>query len=142
MYAATSYLARRGEPTLLDDLSGHDVIGFDETMSRLEPALWLDRRASGGAVVMRGNSIVAVLNAAIVGMGIAVLPCFLADNEPNLRRLTDEVISAFEICLVFHPDVAKIARVRTVIDFIAEAIGQEAAMLGGEGLSSVPASQR
>ena len=132
VYAATSYIARRGKPTSLDDLSGHDVIGFDEAMSQVAPALWLGRHAGGATIVLRGNSIVAVLNAAIVGMGIAVLPCFLAANESNLSRLTDEIISAAEIWLVYHPDVAKIARVRTVLDFLTEAISREAALLGGE----------
>jgi DNA-binding transcriptional LysR family regulator len=36
---------------------------------------------------MRGNSIVAVLNAAIFGMGLTVLPCFMGDAEPALRRV-------------------------------------------------------
>ena len=83
--------------------------------------------AGSAEVVLRGNSIVSVLNAAIVGMGLAVLPCFLADAETSLRRLTPAVVGTREIWLVFHPDVARIARVRTVIDFVTEAIGREAA---------------
>jgi DNA-binding transcriptional LysR family regulator len=132
VYAAERYLARHGRPASLDDLSGHFVVGFDETMAQVPGALWLSEHAGNADVVLRGNSIVAALNAAIVGMGIAVLPCFLAEAEPNLRRLSDAVIDSREIWLVFHPDVAKIARVRTVIDFITEVIGREAAMLGGE----------
>ena len=142
VYAAKSYIARRGKPTSLDDLSGHDVIGFGDAMSQASPALWLGHRTTGATVVLRGNSIVAVLNAAIVGMGIAVLPCFLADNELNLSRLTDEIIGAAEIWLVYHPDVAKVARVRTVIDFFTEAIGRKAAMLGGEVAPSGSALKR
>ena len=50
------------------------------------------------------------------------------DAEPNLRRLTDEVIGTRDIWLVFHPDVAKIARVRTVIDFVTEFVGARGAV--------------
>ena len=132
IYAADSYLVRRGTPSSLDDLSGYDVIGFDETMAGVPGALWLDGHAGRAEVVLRGNSIVAVLNATIVGMGIAALPCFLAEAEPNLRRLTDEVVGAREIWLVFHPDVARIARIRTVIDFVTEIVGREAVTLRGE----------
>ena len=81
VYAAAGYLARRGMPASLDDLSGHDVIGFDEIHGPGAGALWLADHAGGAEVVMRGNSIVAVLNAAIVGMGIAILPCFLATRS-------------------------------------------------------------
>ena len=83
-------------------------------------------------MMLRGNSIMAVLNAAIVGMGLAVLPCFLAEAEPTLRRLTPKILGSREIWLVFHPDVARVARVRTVIDFVTEIIGQEADKLRGE----------
>jgi DNA-binding transcriptional LysR family regulator len=132
VYAAASYLARRGTPPSLDDLSGHDVIGFDETMANVPGALWLAGHVGSAEVVLRGNSIVSVLNAAIIGMGLAVLPCFLADAETSLRRLTPAVVGTREIWLVFHPDVARIARVRTVIDFVTEAIGREADTLRGE----------
>ena len=140
VYAAAAYLARRGTPASLDDLSGHAVIGYDETMAQVAGALWLDSHAAGAEVVMRGNSIVAVLNATIVGMGIAVLPCFLAGAEPNLRRLADDLVGSREIWLVFHPDVAKMARVRTVIDFVTEVIGSEAATLRGDRGSSASRS--
>ena len=132
VYAAAAYLARRGMPASLDDLRGHAVIGFDETLAQVPGALWLDRHAAGAEVVMRGNSIFAVLNAAIVGMGIAVLPCFMAEAEPNLRRLSAETTGSREIWLVFHPDVAKIARVRTVIDFVTDAVAGEVTRLRGE----------
>ena len=132
VYAAESYLARRGTPPSLDDLSAHDIVGFDETMANTPGALWLNAHAGGARVVLRGNSIVAVLNAAIVGMGVAVLPCFLAGAEPNLRRLTDEVVGTREIWLVYRPDVMGIARIRAVIDFVTEVIRREATTLRGE----------
>ena len=138
VYAAASYLKRRGTPASLDDLRGHAVIGFDETMAGVPGAQWLDSHAGGAEVVMRGNSIVAVLNAAIVGMGIAVLPCFMADAEPNLQRLCPEVIGSRDLWLVFHSDVARIARVRTVIDFVTDVVGSEAAILRGERRSALP----
>jgi DNA-binding transcriptional LysR family regulator len=139
LYASESYVARRGAPPSATDLAGHDVIGFDETMSGIPGARWLKDHAAGAHVMLRGNSIVSVLNAAIVGMGLAVLPCFLAEAEPTLRRLVPEVLGSREIWLVFHPEVARIARVRRVIDFVTEIVGQEAWMLRGEaGAISAP----
>jgi hypothetical protein len=65
-------------------------------------------------------------------MGLTVLPCFLAEAEPSLRRLTDDVLASRPTWVVFHPDVAKIRRVRIVIDFISAIVGREATALRGE----------
>jgi DNA-binding transcriptional LysR family regulator len=131
LYASEGYLRRRGAPASPRDLAGHDVIAFDESMAAVPGAIWLDRHGAGARVAIRGNSIPAVLNAAIVGMGLAVIPCFMGDVEPTLSRLTPEVLGSREIWLVFHPDVARIARVRRVIDFVTMVIGEESARLRG-----------
>ena len=68
----------------------------------------------------------------IAGMGVTVLPCFLAEAAPGLRRLTDEVLATRPIWMVFHPDVGQIRRVRTVIDFVTTIVAREAATFRGE----------
>src|SRR5262249_49498009 len=93
LYASADYLARVDVSAAPANLAGHDVIGFDPTMAGNPGALWLEDHLEGARVVVRCNSLVAALNAATVGMGIAVLPCFLADREPPLHRLTDQVVA-------------------------------------------------
>lgn len=132
MYASENYIARRGLPSSATDLAGHEVIGYDESLAQVPGAIWLAQHADGAQLIMRGNSIISVLNAALVGMGVAVVPCFLADPEPTLRRLVPEVLGSREIWLVFHPDVARIPRVRRVIDFVTETIRQSTSLLRGE----------
>jgi DNA-binding transcriptional LysR family regulator len=132
VYASKAYLARRGTPASFDDLLGHDVIGFDETMSGIPGARWLSDHAGRAEVVLRGNSILSPLNATVIGMGISVLPCFLAEAEPTLKRLLPDVVGSRELWLVCHPDVARIARVRTVIDFVTELVAREAVVLRGQ----------
>jgi DNA-binding transcriptional LysR family regulator len=132
LYASESYLARAGTPESPADLGRHEVISFDETMARNPGAIWLEEHKAGARVVLRCNSLVSALNASIAGMGVTVLPCFLAEAEPTLRRLTDEVLATRAIWMVFHPDVAQIRRVRTVIDFVSAIVGREAATFRGE----------
>ncbi|HZP19274.1 MAG TPA: LysR family transcriptional regulator [Bauldia sp.] len=138
IYAALSYVERRGLLPSATDFRGHDVIGFDETLAAVPGALWLAEHGAGSREILRGNSIVAILNAAIVGMGVAILPCFIAEAEPTLRRLTPDIIGSREVWLVFHPDAARIARVRSVIDFVTETMAAEADRLGGTA-APVPA---
>jgi DNA-binding transcriptional LysR family regulator len=70
-----------------------------------------------------------VLNAATVGMGLAVLPCFLAD--PPLDRLSPAVVGARDMYLVVRPDLAKIARIRAVMDFVIAVVDRERSRLSG-----------
>ncbi len=132
LYASKSYLARSGTPGTPSDLGSHDIIGFDETMARIPGAVWLREHNVGARIVIRCNSLVSALNACTGGMGVAVIPCFLAEAEPSLRRLTEEVIASPAICVVFHADVADIKRVRTVIDFITTIISRDAASFRGK----------
>jgi DNA-binding transcriptional LysR family regulator len=131
LYASEGYLARHGKPVSPTDLAGHEIIGFDESLSATPGAQWFAEHAASARIMLRGNSIPAVINAAIVGLGLAMVPCFLADAEPTLRRVTPDVLGSREIWLVFHPDVARIARVRRVIDFVTEIIGRAAPQLRG-----------
>ena len=140
LYAATDYLGRRGMPPGPEALGGHDVIGFDASLANTPGGLWLQEHAEGTNVVMRGNSIVASLNAAVCGMGIGALPCFLADTAPGLRRLTPRVLGARDIFLVVHPDLARVARVRAVMEFVVETFTKDAALWSGvtAGTQSAP----
>ena len=131
MYASVDYVARRGTPPDPETLGGHDVIAFDDSMGQTPGGLWLAAHAKVCNVAMRGNSVVAVLNAAICSMGVAVIPCFLGEPEPQLRRLTPRVLGARDIHLVVHPDLARVARVRAVMDFIVELFERDAALWTG-----------
>lgn len=130
VYAAEAYLARVDAP-LTTGLSGHEVIAYDADHAFYPGAEWLSANAREASVVMHGNNIISVLNAATIGLGIAALPCFLADVEPTLRRAFPEIIATRPMWLVVHPDLARVARVRVVMDSIIEMMSAEASLLAG-----------
>lgn len=131
MYASPAYVARKGAPPSPEDLRGHELVGFDKSMGAVPGALWLDEHGEGAQIVMRGNSIVAALNATILALGIAVLPCFIADPESALQRVTPRVLGGRGIFLVAHPDLTKVAKVRTVMDFVVETFERDAKLWSG-----------
>ena len=57
-------------------------------------------------------------------MGVVVLPCYMADLDPGLRRIISEPMTenAPDLWVLSHPDVRRVARVRLFTDFIAEVI--------------------
>jgi len=131
LYASEGYLERRGPLSGVGGFAGHEIIGFDDSMSRVPGALWFAEHARAAQVPMRGNSINAVVNAAVAGFGIAAVPCFLGGAEPTLRRVLPELIGVRDVWVVFHPDVGRIARVRRVIDFVTEEVGADRDFLMG-----------
>lgn len=130
LYASKSYVERKGRATT-ENLAGHDVVAYDATMSGVPGGQWIGANSDGANIVMRGNSLLSVLNAVVVGMGVSVLPCFIAEPEQTLVRLTSEVLGSRDVWLVLHPDIARIARVRAVIDYVKEVIQAEQVSLAG-----------
>lgn len=122
MFATPEYVARRGAPSPLPDLRGHDVVGYDETLGHVPGARWLSDHAAGATVVFRGNSLRAVLDAAAAGLGLTVLPHFIASREPRLSAVATEVLGTRTLSLVVHPALKGVARVRVVMDFLIEAV--------------------
>ncbi|HET7539929.1 MAG TPA: LysR family transcriptional regulator [Polyangiaceae bacterium] len=122
MFASPAYLARRGNPSPIGDLSGHDIVAYDAPLEHVPGARWLDEHADGANVVFRGNSLRAIVDAAVAGLGLTVLPHFLATRSSGLSLLAPDVLGTRTLSIVIHPDLVRVARVRAVIDFLAEAV--------------------
>lgn len=130
-YASRAYVEARGAIPPSGALAGHDVIGFDESLAQVPGALWLEANGAGASVVFRSGSLPAACNAALAGLGIAVIPCLLGDLEPGLVRLLSKTVGGREAYLVVHPDLARVARVRVVMAFLVERFAASAAFLQG-----------
>ncbi|MEO6032607.1 MAG: LysR family transcriptional regulator, partial [Burkholderiaceae bacterium] len=87
VYASRHYIERRGQPDRIEALERHDLVGFDESMIDHRAAKWLRQVAPGGRVVARNNSVLGLLHSVKAGLGVAPLPCAIADAEPELVRV-------------------------------------------------------
>lgn len=131
LYASKGYLAARGKPRPRE-LSGHDLIGFDETFQPEAEMRWLAQHARGARVVFKSNSSQSQLAAAEAGMGLALLPCYLADPVPGLVQVLPVSKGVVRgLWLVLHRDLRHTARVRALADFLVEALHRERAVLRG-----------
>ncbi len=115
-YAAPAYLAR----TPRTALAQHAWIGFEESLRHLRSAKWIAANVAPERIVYRADSVLAINAAARAGMGVAALPCYLGDADPDLRRI-GEPCEELEVplWLLTHPDLKRVARVRAVLDFLA-----------------------
>lgn len=125
MFASPTYLARHGKPEPTDDLREHEIVGYDAPLAHVPGARWLDEHAEGASVVFRGNSLRAVVDAAAAGLGLTVLPHFLGARTAGLALVSPDVLGTRTLSLVVHPDLVNVARVRAVLDFLADAVRRD-----------------
>jgi len=135
LYASAEYLARRGRPSSVDALDGHDLVGFDASLARTPGAMWLEPRAQKGRIVVRANTTGALVTLLAAGQGIGIVPCFTATG---LVRLTDEVLASNELFAVIHEEQRDVPRVRIVLDYLVEVLTRERERLTGRVCASAP----
>lgn len=131
LYASDAYLARRPAPNNPRDLAGHDIIAFDESLTGVPGAKWIAEYGGGATIVLRNREMTDMLAAATSGLGLAVLPCMLAETEPTLRRLTSEVLGTHRISLVYRREMLRAEPVRKVIAFVTGVMREHADRLSG-----------
>jgi DNA-binding transcriptional LysR family regulator len=131
LYASPDYLARFGEPDLATGLAGHEVIEYLEETDVVEMR-WVRRIAPQARRGLRSTALQAHLAMVLDGGGIGVLPCFLGDGEPGLRRLTDPLEGAERgLWMAIHRDLRNVPRIRAVADFLAGEIRRRQPALEG-----------
>ena len=129
LYGASSYL--KLVPRLGPGCPGHSVItAYD--IPQLPSGDWLVKFATKSRVAYRTNSTEAQYWAAVGGMGLACLPCYLGDSDNRLIRvLPPQEGPSREIWLGIHHDNQHIPRIRVVVDFLAELIKVNQTRLSG-----------
>jgi len=120
--AAPSYLAIYGTPKNIDDLRKHRLaMQFaDQTKSREVLTGLFPGVAVNDLVKFSTNNSSALLWAIIKGAGIGWSPTYIHVMGPNMVPLDIDAIFPFDIWLTYHPDAARVPRVRRLIDWIIE----------------------
>jgi len=125
LYATPEYLALIGNPVIPADLSRAEIIGFDDTDVMVNGLNKL------GLSLTRANFPVQTTNHLVQwemirqGIGIGVVPEWLGDNDPRLRRaLPDLTPLEFPVWLTAHRELNTSRRVRLVFDLLAETLAR------------------
>ena len=120
LYASEAYLAKRPPPADPTNLAGHDVIAYDRSFASLPAAQWVERHATGANIVLRCREMSEMVAAAVSGVGVALLSCWLADQESTLRRLTDDVLILRDLSIVYRREARQAKPVRAAIALLTE----------------------
>jgi DNA-binding transcriptional LysR family regulator len=130
LYCSREYAERCGVPETLEDLRNHAIIGGGGGNLWHHYRAWLRELGLEEQVVMHHATSTGLLSGVRSGFGIAVLPCIVADAEPDLIRCKPpRKDHARSFWLLTHDRVRRSPRVRTVVDFLYERLMQHVAQL-------------
>lgn len=132
LYGSRAYLARKGRPRRVTraGLAGHEVILYIGALATVPMARLFAEHAVDAEVVLRSDSVAAVYEAVKANLGLAVLPCGLAESR-GLDRLGGKVLGSNPIWTVVHEDLLHNGRVRVVMQFLMELMKRERRALAG-----------
>jgi DNA-binding transcriptional LysR family regulator len=130
IYAAPSYLARRGEPAHPSQLGEHDCL---VTRAARSPTTWNLEPNSGGDAcsvsisgALHANHVEVLAEAAIHGAGIVMLPAFVAQpavEQGQLVRILDEWRAApMSLQLTYNSRRHQPMSVRKLIEHLVETL--------------------
>ena len=122
IYGAAEYIKRAPEIP--------DVILFrsEETMPE-----WVSQYYPNAKVVLRTDNLTTMRAAVAAGLGLARMPCYEADPEPNIRRIDEPLTpSTWGVWILSHVDLRSTARVRVCREFLAEIILEKQSLILGE----------
>ncbi len=126
IYASPHYLKRYGTPKTIEDLDNHRIVTFGEhAPAYLRDMNWLEtaHRPLGEPrrIVLRVNNVVAIKRAVDQGIGVAILPDYIVENDtgvvPILTHLEDQIPS-FDTYFVYPSELKNTARITAFRDFL------------------------
>lgn len=126
LYSSRAYLERAGVPERPDtSLEGHEVILFSDSRAFAFENDWFHPRLRGARIALRSDSVSSIYSATAAGVGIALLPVAVAGQDEALCRIqTSTSPKPRVVWQAVHGQVLKSARIRAVLDFLGEVVGQ------------------
>jgi DNA-binding transcriptional LysR family regulator len=125
LYCSRDYAARHGVPKSLPALKKHSFIGGGGGNLWIHYQAWLKVLGLEQQVAMHHATSGGLLSGIRSGFGIAVLPCIVADADPDLVRCVPPRSNHERMLWLFtHERVRHTPRVRTVIDFLYERLSR------------------
>jgi len=138
--AAYAIYGQRALARAKTELKALPWIGFDDDHAYMPGQAWLLALLDGAKPAVRGNNWLVLREAARAGAGLAVLPCYLGDPDPQLHRIGTVLPEVFaDQWLLVHRDLRALPRVRAVMDAMIVLFQRERALLEG---AMVPATKR
>ena len=139
LYASKEYVDRYGKPQKVGDLSSHRMLFPNEALAGLPLIKWLRKYVPSKAIIASSDKLTGLYKIAQQGLGIAPLPHYVGDADPDLVKVLD-VPRRFHrnIWILTHPDLRHTARISAFMKFMYQATQATVNGTGGPLREKVP----
>ncbi|HWY62302.1 MAG TPA: LysR family transcriptional regulator [Rhizomicrobium sp.] len=128
MYASNEFVKQQGMPKTLEEISDFAIVVYGESAGpEIKEVNWLlerYRKHSGPASkgrITRVNNLTGILLSVEEGLGIGVLPDYVAAAHPELVRVLPDVPAySFDVHLVYADALRQSKRVAAFRDFLVK----------------------
>lgn len=140
LYCSRGYATEHGVPTTRAQLRTHAFIGGGGPKLWRAYSAWLHDLGLDDRIVMHHASATGMLSAIRSGLGIAVLPCVVADADRDLVQCVPPKDGhGRSMWLVTHERVRRTPRVRAAIDFLYDRLSAHIKMLEAQRATTAAA---
>lgn len=123
IYGSETYLGKKAPIRSRADLVHHRFTGYIEELLFTPELDYLSLVCERRQVCMRSGNLIAQLQATVAGIGLAILPCFMAKWRRDLVPvLGDEFSLTRSFWLLMHEDSKDHPAVRAVSSYITETV--------------------
>jgi DNA-binding transcriptional LysR family regulator len=115
------------------DLPSEPWVGPDDTLAGTSVGRWMRSEMPSVRPDIRADSLVSLRELCAAGAGLAALPCYLGDSDARLIRVRSPIAEmATALWVLTHPDLARTARVRLLMDHVSAALGRQRPLIEGQ----------
>lgn len=119
------------------NLAGNDVpyVGWN---AEREAPLWVRESAPGARVVATGNFVDVIAELVAVGVGFAEIPCYAAQTDARLRRVSEPTSHRFGAAwLLYNPQLRGVRRVSALVDHLTGVFERLRPTIEGRSMAAV-----
>ncbi len=129
LYASQAYLDRSPALRSREDLARHAWIGYVDDLLFSQELMFLNSFCRNPRVVFHSTSVIAQQQAARSGLGIAVLPCYMASGDPTLVPLLPDETIRRSYWISTRRELHKSVRLRVLWDYVVQLCEREQGLL-------------
>jgi DNA-binding transcriptional LysR family regulator len=137
LYASQRYLDKAPPLQSREDLGRHAWIGYVDDLLFSQELMFLNSFCRSPRVVFHSTSVIAQQEAARSGLGIAVLPCYMAESDPDLVPLLPDESIERSYWISTRRELHKSVRLRVVWDYVVELCEAEQGLLLGRSRAGI-----
>lgn len=121
LVASKKYLKNFGIPENIKDLKGHRILCPNEHLGHLKATRWINKQVQADQIVFLADNFSTLFNLLHTGIGISILPHYLAASNKNLVSLFDlPERYGSQAWALTHPKLRDSLTIKTFIKFVGD----------------------